>query len=171
MTVLLDDLFVRRTAQSLLLLFGFLLCIICVIFDIIIILQYLGRINSSDWLAYTFVQTLSLPLQSDLAPIIAAAAGVFPSILAAACFNVDRTVTPHVASDKLNAVGHAFMLFLIVGLLTCLVAIILTKAAPAPLKALTFNQSDIFAAITNTFNALLSFQAIYLSQLIGLKPK
>lgn len=133
-------------------------------------MELLGRIDSNDQVVYSFMQVLRVPYQTDFAAFVVAATGVFPVLVASVCFTVDTSANPHVSTGVLNGVGHAFFIMLIVGLLSCAIAIVLFSIQPGAIDILALSK-DNSPSIKSFFTGVLSFEAIYIVQLLGLKPK
>lgn len=172
---LVSDLFVRRTAQVLLLLFVALIVGLSIVFNIAVINQFLGKLTVESRWAYTLVHALRVPYQTEFSAFVVALAGVFPTVVAAVCYEIDGSVSPPAPKSTLNGVGHAFFLLLVVGLAASAIAIILFSVVPGAIAGLAADNlaetKDESVPVKGFFTGTLSFLAIYLVQLLGLKPK
>lgn len=166
---LVSDIFIRRLAQIILLAFGLFLFLVCVGFDCVVVAQQLGFVNTRDEIVYEFMQALQIPYQSEFAEFFVAVGSVFPILVAAVCFSMQPNSNPPVLSDSVNGIGHAFIVLLIVGLLSCVIGIIFVSVQVGAMQDAWGKQN--IPAIKSFLTGVLSLQAIYLLQLLGLKPK
>jgi hypothetical protein len=126
------------------------------------------------WLQRAVLWLLQFPFQNELTAISATLTSVLQVAVASVCFvfTVDRSAKQPVyaVTDVLNRTGH-IAFFLLIGGVGFGVAAITVSNLAANEVALMVEKSDpaSLAALRSALSAVLTFQAMYFVQLLGMK--
>jgi hypothetical protein len=173
MNRLVEDPFVRRLAQVLLTVVIGVLVLICVTIDVLTAVKYFGLLDG--WvkgIAILLFQLLAQPFGDIFAQFLVVIGSIVPVLFATVYFTVQAAPgggQPTVTGE-LNQFGKAVVIAMLVGivaggislLLLSLFVVAATEIAGGP---------DKLAQIRGALSGILSFQAIYAVQLLGLQPK
>ena len=100
-----------------------------------------------------------------LASIIVALGSVVPVVL----FKIDRSKQPPVPGEQLNAIGYAILAAMGLAILAGIVALYCLSLDSFGAEWLAPNRAK--EPVQGAITALLSFLAIYMAQLLRLRPK
>jgi hypothetical protein len=167
MNRLITDPFVRQVAQSILLTTICLMGFILLVFVCVVTARASISLSNAMLLDFArYLHVMSFPFKETFAPFIVIFAGLVPMALATVCFAVSEDSK---ATDTLNRVGHAAIVCLITSLLIGAIALVLLAVAK---DSITLSVgSEAIPAIQGFVAALVSFQASFLVQLLGVTPK
>ncbi len=161
----------RRAGQALFAVVCGLFVVSTLIFDILAGLRLNGPMGGLLDFAAMFVGFLALPFQTGLSPVIVLVSGLIPTVVSACCYDLTPT-TPPVATDQLNRFGQVMVGVLIAGVALGLIALVLFMIDEKQdrLKYIAGGTPQV-APVKGLISAFISFESLYLLQLLGLKPK
>lgn len=113
----------------------------------------------------TSFELLVLPHDRMLASIIVALGSVVPVVL----FKIDCSKQPPVPGEQLNAIGYAILAAMGLAILAGIVALYCLSLDSFGAEWLAPNRAK--EPVQGAITALLSFLAIYMAQLLRLRPK
>jgi hypothetical protein len=166
---LISDIVVRRTAQTLVLAMLTGLIALCVVLDVFVHLSSVGRLDEGSSAVAVFA-FLASPLQQTFSGLLALFTVLIPVVFASVCYVINKTATPPTAGDHLNIVGHAAFLLTMIGVLVGAVTLVLFTVDAAAVTSLAATRENA-ASIQGLVNGVIAFNGVYLTQLLGLKPK
>jgi hypothetical protein len=172
---LIEDLFVRRLAQILLLASLGLLAFLQLVFVVLLFGRehnLFPRVPGFEDFVLSF---LAFPFEKNFSSF-AVLAGIIPVMFSTVCFLPDLKAAPPTATDNMNRVGHAALLLLAVGGIFGATSIAMAGLSLPDSPAETTGDliamagsKDAAIAIRNTLSAIFGFEAFYVAQLVGLK--
>lgn len=171
MNRLIEDKVVRVAGQAIVLSCLVILAGLALVFDVFVLLERFGRLETSwNMAALLLFAVLRVPFEEDFAPLIVIVGALVPVVFSAVCFGVDGTTTPPSVTNRLNGVGHFALVLMLIGVVSGGVGILLFSIMPGVITGLASGE-DNRAAVQGLLTAIVSFQAMYFAQLLGLTPK
>ncbi|UDL89433.1 hypothetical protein LGH82_30980 [Mesorhizobium sp. PAMC28654] len=161
----------RRVVQAIELTLFLLLPLACALFLISLVVQATTD-NPGPFFVktqYYYFITLASPLANSGAQLISSLLAVLPLIVSTVCFAYDPTQNPPKVLTILNITGKISIILLIIGIVLATISNIIVSSPLSKFVHDVTNDDKNPDLLRAVFAGMISFQLIYLTQLLGLK--
>lgn len=176
MDKLLNDLWVRRTAQATILSLLTTFIVMNTYFVFVVYCHMRGLDQFDGWFKESFLEVVYFPFQSEFGSFIILTTGIIPLVFSSVCFVVDATITPFKLTAQLNHTGHACFLLLCIGIMVGLITTIISNIGADDVSQMlgdniqptrVSGDDALRVAARSFFNSILAFQIFYALHLVG----